>query len=95
MDASGWKQDVGESCCLSRQEVLACGDGAGGSPGGPPALCRVPADLPALTGVSQVLAKGRPVPSNPPGLIASPLGLAVPDSCRFAAPARARGGSWQ
>lgn len=22
MDASGWKQDVGESCCLSRQEVL-------------------------------------------------------------------------
>lgn len=23
MDASGWKEDVGESCCLNRQEVLA------------------------------------------------------------------------
>lgn len=54
MDASGWKQDMGESCCLSRQEVLVCRDGAGGSPCGPPPLCWVLADLLALTGAAQV-----------------------------------------
>lgn len=38
MDASDWKQDVGESCCLSGQELLAWGFGAGRSPGVPCAL---------------------------------------------------------
>lgn len=47
---------VAKSGCLSRQEVLACGDGAGGSPGVPPQLCWAPADLTALTRAAQVPA---------------------------------------
>lgn len=52
MDASDWKQDVGESCCLSGQELLAWGFGLAG-PLGSPALCHIPADLPALTRAAQ------------------------------------------
>lgn len=45
----------------------------------PGSLCPVP--------ISALGALGPPVPTNPPRLVPWPLGLAVPDSCCFAAPA--------
>lgn len=53
MDASSWKEDVGELCCLGRQELLACEDRAGWSPRGLPALYQVPPDLLALPRAAQ------------------------------------------
>lgn len=56
MDASSWKEGVGELCCLGRQELLACEDRAGGSPGGLPTLSQLPANLLALPRAVPVLA---------------------------------------